>query len=61
MKNSDKLKANQASGSGLRGLPGLNNNNVFQKYSSGLGGGIGSGIGGGPSANPYAMNYNENR
>ena len=56
MKNSDRAKgANQANGgAGLRGLPGLNNN-VFQKYSSGLGGGMGSGIGsgGGPNANPY--------
>jgi hypothetical protein len=37
--------------------------NVFQKYSSGIGGGI-SGIGGaGPSAinsNPYAINYQQN-
>lgn len=48
----------------MRGLPGLNNNNVFQKYTSGLGGGMGSGgsgIGGGIQQNPYAMNYNENR
>jgi len=43
----------------MNGLPGLNNNNVFQKYTSGLGGG--SGIGGGIQQNPYAMNYNENR
>jgi hypothetical protein len=43
--------------------------NVFQKYSSGIGGGIGgisgmSGIGGsGPNAinsNPYAINYQQN-
>lgn len=60
MKNSVAARGNQASGAGLRGLPGLNNN-VFQKYSSGLGAGIGSGGGGGPASNPYAMNYNENR
>ena len=61
MKNTDKALGAKA-GPGLRGLPGLNNN-VFQKYSSGLGGGMGSGIGGGggPGSNPYAMNYNENR
>ena len=69
MKNSHAVRGNQgSSGGGLRGLPGLNsnNNNVFQKYTSGMGGGMGggmgSGVGGGPiQANPYAMNYNENR
>ena len=60
MKNSDKVLGGKASG-GWRGLPGGLNNNVFQKYSSGLGGGLGSGISGGPGSNPYAMNYNENR
>ena len=45
----------------MRGLP--SNLNVFNKYTSGLGGGLGGGIGGGGSgiggSNPYA--YNDNR
>jgi len=61
---------------GIRVNQGLSNLNVFQKYSSGLGGGIGgigSGISGGLgvvgaarngvslAGNPYSYNYNENR
>lgn len=66
MKNN--LRGSQKSGTGLRGLPNLN---VFNKYTSGMGGGIGSsvggnpgiggGIGGGIGNDPYSLNYNENR
>jgi len=56
---------------GVGGPPnrGIGMPNVFQKYSSGIGGGIGgisgmSGIGGTGSnainSNPYAMNYQQN-
>ena len=52
LKNQAGIRGTQNSGgSGLR-RPNLN---VFQKYTSGLGGAAGI------SSDPYAMNYNENR
>ena len=66
-KNSGGIRPNQAA---MPGQPAgynraSNNLNVFNKYTSGLGGGIGGGIGGGMGSgigsSPYNLNYNENR